>query len=89
MAPWVLSGVRMSAFSDVWVSPGDLIELVLGGDVEAYDFRDLNVGGLVSVNSYLLRPEKVACVVVERLGSEFLDCGKEPIRLTKYIVRCI
>lgn len=77
----------MAAFSDLWVSPGDLVEFGLGGEVVAWDFRDLSIGQLVTVNSHLLRPEMMGGVVKARYGCESLVCGSSPIVLTKYLIQ--
>jgi hypothetical protein len=79
----------MSAFEDLWVAPASLIDLVSGLEVEAWDFRDLVAGQLVSVNSCLINRERVACTVVERLGDDRLKCGSSPVVLSVYRVRAI
>lgn len=76
----------MSNFPDVWLSPSDLIAAAGGCRVVAWDFRDLKVNQLITLNSCLLRPEKLGAKVVECMGAVDLDCGKSPIVLKKYLV---
>ena len=79
----------MAAFPDIWLAPGDLIAVCGGAQVEAWDFRDLTVGQLITINGHLLRPERIGGRVVEFLGVESMSCGNDPIVLSKYLVECI